>query len=230
MNKALLLLPAALLITTACETVESSDLRTSGMKAHITVVAKRDGATIGVDLSAGSFTDVKLNTGDKLEASAAGHSIRLKHGNFLGFDSYGARLDGVSKPGETVTVSLERDGETPAPNSTVKLPDAVKIASPHNQSTVPRGRDLQFRVNKDDDDFRVSWQGSCVNAGSSEGLIVGAGALVSLTPPSEGPATPKQCLVTFEVSRIEKGELDPAYKSGYITAERTATVVVRSVP
>lgn len=218
----------------ACSTVDSADLRTSGISASIVVASGSGGPNVRVGLSAGGLTTVKLEGDDSLTASSGGKSVTLDNSRFLGVDNYSAHIVGSTAPGTRVVVTLER-GDDQSTRSSVELPGPIKVVSPINQARWSRKRDLVIGVNHASGSIRVNWTGSCVLDGTTglsfdEGRpIVIPGSQLSLVEQT-GQKQPKRCLVTFIVTRIVRGQLGDAFKNGQITGERSTSVVVRSAP
>lgn len=228
----LLALGCLALALAACSTVDSADLRTSGINAHIRVDARSSGSEVSVSLSAGGLTSIELSEGDKLSVAGGGESATFDHHSLLGNHGYTATLDGVASPGQEVEVTLKRDDD-PSTTSRVRLPEPIEASGPRRAS---RSQDLLLEVNDAAGAIRVSWKGSCVAPGTDEEyaegepVIVPAGKLRPYQAEAGQPKPPKRCLVTFTVSRVLTGSLDDEFKSGSIEALRSTSVAVRSVP
>lgn len=231
-SPSLLALGCLALTLAACSTVDSADLRTSGINAHIRVDARSADSEVSVSLSAGGLTSVELSDGDELSVTGSDDSATFDHHSLLGKHGYTATLDGVAEPGEEVVVALKRDGD-PSTSSRVTLPEPIEASGPRRGS---RGQDLLLEVNDAPGAIRVSWEGGCVAPGADEEydegepLIVAAGTLQEYQAEAGQPKPPKRCLVTFTVSRVRTGSLDDEFKGGTIEAVRSTSVVVRSVP
>jgi hypothetical protein len=224
---------AAALTLAGCETVHSKDIRTSGIRAGITVLVDGRDTTVSVLLSAGSLTSIELDHGDSLTASGGGRTITLKRSNFLGRESYNGVLSGVTKPGTAITVALDRKaGDTDAPHSTIRLPALVRASVPGR--VYSRSRDsIPLHVSAGVGELRVESKGSCT-VGNSVGdtlqgppFVLPSGSLRSFEASAHAP---RRCDVTLALWRVEHGPVDSAYGGGGMTAERATTVVVRSAP
>lgn len=228
----LLALASALLIVSACSTVNSADLRTSGINAHIRVDARSGDSEVSVSLSAGGLTSIELSDGDDLSVASGDETATFDHSSLLGSHGYTANLDGVTEPDEEVAVTLKR-ADDPSTTSRVRLPEPIKASGPRRAS---RREDLLLEINQAPGVIRVSWEGSCVTSGTDqeydEGqpVVIPAGTLRPYKAGSDQPKPPKQCLVTFTVSRVLTGSLDDEFKGGSIEALRSTSVVVRSRP
>ncbi len=225
---------ALVAVTTACESIESGDLETSGINATISATVRDDGSATDVlaSLSAGALTSVDLDGEDKLSASADDVSVDLEESNLLGVFAYAGVLEGVSGPGTEVTVSLARSADkTPAPSSTVRLPVPVSLTAPAASAAFSRENDdivVDIDSAASDDDMRLSWSGECVK---NDGLDVPAGQAsvtinkgtitkrdqVDANDPDSEPV-PDSCTVTLRIERVIEGVLDPAWGGGRITS------------
>jgi hypothetical protein len=228
----LLALGCLALALAACSTVDSADLRTSGVNAHIRVDARSADSEVSVSLSAGGLTSIELSEGDKLSVAGGGESARFDHHSLLGNHDYTAFLDGVTEPGEEVEVTLKRDDD-PSTTSRVTLPEPIEASGPLRAS---RSQDVLLEVNDAAGAIRVSWKGSCVASGTDEEydegepVILPAGKLRPFQAEAGQPKPPKRCMITFTVSRVLTGSLDDEFKGGTIEAVRSTSVVIRSRP
>lgn len=130
MHRTRRLLPLIVILSlgqlTACSETDSTDVRTSGVRAEIDVVAEGDGATtVTADLEVGSggffATDLELAGGDTLTAMAFGLTQTLSKVSQL-LTHYYRTTFSQDTEGEQFTVSLSRPNDTSAPNSFVTLP------------------------------------------------------------------------------------------------------------
>ena len=223
-----------LLALAGCESVRSHDVRSGGIRASILVRVTGQGASVNVTLTAGGLTSIDLDPGDSLTASGGGRIINLRGTHFAGASAYSGTLTGVTKPGTKITVALHRGAsDTDAPHSTVELPGPItaRVAA----RTYSRSRDaIALHLNGNVGDVHVDWHGSCAVQDSIGVVVAGppyviaSGTLQSVAPGGAG-ATSK-CDLSLVVTRVEHGDIDPALNGGGITAERQATVVIRSVP
>jgi len=224
-------------LITGCATVDSADLRTSGISAHVVVRADRSGSTVVVDMTAGGLTSIELTGEDSLTARSGTIEAPFDESTMLGHHEYTAQLPGVTHPGTEVTVVLQRGPDDTTVSSTVLLPPGLQVVAPPQASTASRRRDLLIQTNHADGRIRVSWEGSCVapsqrDYADDSAIVVPAGALVRPEPIAGAtePPLPADCLVTLTVTRIADGSLGDGYDDGSITAERGATVVISSRP
>ena len=231
------LLIALALLTAACSTVDSNDLRTSGITSHIVVSTDGSGSTVTVEMGAGSLTSVELHNADRLVARSGDSEATFDQDDFLGRHTYTAHLVGVERPGTAVEVSLERGPDDTSVTSTVVVAPQLRVTGPTETTNVPRSQDLLLQTNHADGRIRVAWEGSCVVPGDQEyaadgALVVPAGALVRPEPVAGATTAPvpAACLVTLTISRIIDGTLGEGYDGGSIVAQRRLTRVIRSAP
>lgn len=213
--------------------MHSKDIRTSGIRAGIDVRVGGDGTTVSVLLSAGSLTSIELDDGDSLTASGGGKSVTLKRSNFLGHETYNGVLPGVTKAGTAINVKLDRKaGDTDAPHSSIRLPAPFRV-SVASRSYSRAHDSITLRTSAGVREVRVESKGSCTVGNSAGDTVQGppfvlpSGSLPSFDASAHEP---RRCDVTLTVWRLEHGPVDDAYGSGGMTAERAATVVVRSLP
>ncbi|MBT3223778.1 MAG: hypothetical protein HN348_32315, partial [Proteobacteria bacterium] len=119
-----IILGLALLI--GCADVESDDLLTSGMYAHLEVEALGDGTSrASAVLKAGgvnSNTYVDLTGDDALTAEFEGETQDMTKETVGNYHRYVADFDSDTA-GETLTIVFSRTVDAGAPTSTLTLPD-----------------------------------------------------------------------------------------------------------
>jgi len=222
-----LLIPLAFLAT-ACATVDSADLRTSGITSQIVVSTDSAGSTVVVTMTAGSLTSVELHGADRLVAHSDDTEGTFDQDDFLGQHTYTAQLPGVVAPGASVEVALERGPDDTSVTSSVVVAPRLQVTGRSEDVNVPRSQDLLLETNHADGRIRVAWTGSCVSPGDTVydadgAVVVQAGTLVRPEPVAGAttPPLPRACLVTLTISRIVDGSLGDGYDGGSITAERS---------
>jgi hypothetical protein len=96
---------AVVLILTGCSTVESKDIRTSGMTAHllVTLPENTEQADVTASLRVGTLTFVELGPNEQITASGGGQTTELDHHRAAGVTRYSNRLDAVVKAGTEIT-------------------------------------------------------------------------------------------------------------------------------
>lgn len=220
-------------LTAGCDTVDSADVRTSGVDAYVTVSTSSAGSEVTVSLSAGGLTSVELADGERLIASAGDEEVTLDHESFLGSHTYVGELGGVTEPGATITVTWERGPDDDDAVSTVDVAAPIDVVSPREGATARRSADLLFDVEGRTGDVEVSWEGSCVE-GETNGALTVPETDAVVVPADEvrynGIAKRRTCLVTFRLAHLVRGDLADEFEGGSIVARRVDSVTLRSRP
>jgi hypothetical protein len=221
-----LALPVALsLATVACTTVQSADIKTAGMSAHMTVTADGSGGTeavaqLNVDDNITDF--VTLSTGDSLVTQVAGQSQTMSESDVLNDVSYSAAFSGQDAANTSYTIAFNRKSDTSAPTSTCTLPAGFSISAPAAGLSFSRASDVinvAYGAAGTGDIMQYSISGSCLNEAVS--TSVGNGdpgtfsvAKGSLTLPSSNASSTATCQATLSITRKRVGQLDGAFGSG----------------
>ena len=229
---------AMAVLATACTSVHSSDLETSGMSAHMTVTADGSGATgVSVELNVDdNFTDyVDLTDGDSLVATpSGGPSEALSRNDALGVISYSAGFTGKDAPGTSYTVAFQRQSpDVSAPASACTIPTPFTITSPPGGASFSRSSDaiaVTYGSSGTSDAMSYLVTGSCVNqasgpiAGDSGAFTVPRGVLVAA-------GMTGSCTAQLSIWRTRDGQLDPAYGyGGGIACDQVRSVTFTSNP
>ena len=245
-RRPIVVLTATVIVLTGCSTVDSADVRTSGLTGNV-VASVPEGASytdVDASLTVGTLTFVQLGDGEKLTASGGGKSVTLKRQKISGATSYRGRLAGVKDAGTEIVIDLQRDGDnTSAPRSAVRLPETVRLEAPAAGARFSRARDdIRVRIASAPSKLPalLTWAGPCIVAGSIDlepgrtDVTISRGTLKPLTPASAGttppPASAATCQISLTVTRRSDGVLDPAFKNGSIRAESQSTRQVTSAP
>jgi hypothetical protein len=222
----------------ACTDLQSSDLKTAGMSAHINVTADGSGAstsaaTLNVD---SNITDyVQLTAGDTLVTTVAGQTQTMAATTTLGIITYSAGFTSEDAAGTSYTVALNRSaGNTSAPSSTVTMPAPFTVSAPASSQSFSRANnDITVTYSGSGQPDAMSWttSGDCINLASASisgdpGTFVIAKGTLAL----QGSNQTQNCTVTLTLSRTRVGTLDTAYYGGAITAAQQRTVTFTSTP
>lgn len=232
-------LGAGLLCATcaSCTTLNSNNLATSGMSAHMKVSADGTGqsrvsATLNVDNNSTDY--VNLTSGDSLTATALGQTRTMAQNNVLGVVSYDTSFSSADASGTVYTIDLQRSKETSAPSSHCTLPVSFAISAPAPGSAYSRANDA----------ITVSYS----NGGQSDPMSLSISGCVSYTLPfsdasagsvtiakgslqAGGSSATTSCEVTLTITRSRAGTLDNAFGSGgEITCEQVRSVTFTSMP
>lgn len=209
----LLLLPLTALACT--ETVESSDVRTSGVFPEFRVVADGSGSTrVSARLKVGgndSNTYLDLRDGDRIEVSAGGETRTLSE---TGTHSYAATFDLDEAGTEFVFAFLRSEQDENAPRSAVTLPEPFALEM--TTAEVSRaGGQVGFSWDPPaSGNLRWEVTGECVWSDQGNTADDGSHSLGSddvRAPTSDAAQT---CPVTLTVQRERAGSIDPAFTEG----------------
>lgn len=230
----------------ACSSLESEDLRTSGMRPDI-VVRSNDidaNSKLNVNIHVGesitSFVD--LDPPDVMTASVDGGApVELDESNLLGATGYSLDING-KEPGTEVLVALTRGEEDDsAPSSTVTFTEQLTLASPGSGAELSRATDdinVEWTSEASEDGVRVTVTGECIDSISLDvqagdtGVVIEAGTLQKKEDSNTEDDTdiPDSCGITVSVVRTRTGSLDPAYGGGSIRHEFSASAQATSKP
>jgi len=243
-------LPAAIVVFTAtaltgCAEVDSDTVRTTGFHANIDVEVGDTTTGVSVDLATGSAIDsdsIVLTYGDRLRATLGGYTqtlVRQDQHYFANFND--------ATPGQTVIVSLERQNDFSAMNSTVPLPERIEITAPGPGERYYAGEaiTLAWSPNQPGEQVEISFEGKCTNANGRLRPVY----VSSINTPdtgiysipvnsivnhhrSETPLAPGvPCSIAITLTRVSFGVLDAAYgRGGSISAIREKRIGVTVIP
>lgn len=244
-----ILLPAFLVFTaaglTGCAEVDSDTIRTTGFNANIDVKAGDTTTGVSVDLATGSAIDadsIVLTYGDRLRATLGGNTRTLTRQH----QHYFATFNDAT-PGQTVVVSLERQNDFSAMNSTVTLPERLEITAPGAGERYNRGEaiTLAWSPNVPDNEVKIRFKGKCTNSNGSlrpvyvssirtpdTGIYSIPVSVIVNHHGSEWPLAPGvPCSIAVSLERINFGVLDAAYgRGGSISASREKRINVTVIP
>jgi hypothetical protein len=234
-------LAVVVLTLTGCSTVESKDIRTSGMTANllVTLPENADEADLSASLRVGTLTFVELGGGEEITAAGGGKTTKLDHHRAAGVTEYRNRLDGVTTAGTEVTFSLKRDGDNAsAPTSTVVLPERVRLVAPAAGTTYSRRADLAVRIDSgaSQQPSILTWAGECIQPGSLQlepgrtSATIARGSIKPATTTATPSGSAPTCQIDLTLTRRVEGTLDKAFKDGSIVAETQSVRRVVSAP
>lgn len=239
MSRMIPALAIALAALVGCESVESTDVLTSGLYADLSATADGSGTTrTEAVLRVGggtSNTYLALAGDDTLSAleTASGTKITLDEHNLGDIYHYWADFDVDAEDSEFV-ISFERTIDDGAPDSNMTLPAPFDITGPDADANHSRAADLTVGWEPSGSADPMAWEivGECFHAasgtlsGDSGSVVVPAG---SLQPFDGEDAT--SCEATLTVSRARAGNLDPGYgEGGKITGRQVRQIKFRSDP
>lgn len=205
------------------ETVSSENIKTKGIAALIEVKAENENSSqVRVELLVGgdeSNTHVILDNGDKLTVAANGETKTLSAESE---GIYTATI-GTGAADTEFVIGLERPDDTPAPNSTGKLPAPFTLAAIDNKSRATDAVDITWDPSGSDS-IVIDVLGDCIKehkdikTSDTGSYTIAAGDLVSGFDSDKD----KTCDVTVRVWRERGGSPDGAY-------DGESTMVMRQV-
>jgi hypothetical protein len=225
------LLPAALLALGCTESVESTDVKTTGIYPEIEVVADGSGdSEVKVWLKVGgddSNTFLDLKGDDTLEVTVDGETKTLdQSGNY-----YRASFDVDAEGTEFIVAFLRGEDDDDAPASTVVMPAPFDLTVPSGE--LSRESDAIEYTWDPPGDGNVRWSldGSCVFNRSGNTPDDGENGLAAgeLEPTDSDEA--ESCTVELEVERAQEGDIDSAFtEGGSIVAKHVRSGSFTSTP
>lgn len=226
------LLPVALFALACTESIESTDVRTSGIYPEIEVVATGDGTSeVRVLLKTGgsnSNTYLDLTGDDTLEVTVDGDTKTMDQSG----DAYEATFD-VDAGGTEFTIALLRgDADEDAPESVVVLPEPFEMML--SATSASRADDDLEYTWEPEGDGNVSWDlsGECVSSDSGSTPDDGTNSIAAgdIEPKFESDAE-ESCTAKLSLERSQKGTLDAAFtEGGSLVAKQVRSDSVTSTP
>jgi hypothetical protein len=225
-------LPVALLALACTESVESTDVKTTGIYPVIEVVATGSGnSKVTVKLKVGgneSNTFLDLKGEDTLEATADGETKTLDQSG----DSYSASF-AVDAEGTEFTIAFLRgEDDESAPESTVVMPAPFDLSL--GASEASRADDALEYTWEPAADGDIEWQldGECVKPGIDGSTPDdGANELAAGKIETFDSDKEESCTVELELTRAEGGDIDPAFtEGGSIVAKQVRSDSFTSTP
>lgn len=206
----------ALAFTLGCtQSVESTDIRTTGIYPEITVTATGSGTSkVEVELKVGgssSNTYLDLTGEDQLKATVAGTAKILDD---TGSHTYSASFP-VDEEGTEFVISFLRGTiDDSAPASTVSLPAPYDFSvMPTEASRATEAIDLAWEPPATGN-VRWGLKGDCVKLASGTTPDDGAHSLPAGTIDTFESDNDKSCTVDIDLTRSQSGEIDPAFTEG----------------
>ena len=224
----------------ACESVESEDVRTSGIYADYSA-SSSDGLNtearailkVGGD---SSNTFVNLEGEDRLEVTSGGVTQTMIESNLGEIYSYRADFSGAEVDKPFVFALLRGSEDENAPDSNVSLPAPFALTAPQAGAVFGRAANDAIEVTwdaaEDGDSMEIDLEGSCFKDvheeldGDPGTYVIEAGSLEAL---DDGDA--ESCEATLSVHRLRTGSLDPAFEEGgKVVGEQVREVLIRIDP
>lgn len=197
------------------QSVESTDIRTTGIYPEITVTATGSGTSkVEVQLKVGgssSNTYLDLTGDDQLKATVAGTAKILDD---TGSHTYSASFPVDEEGTEFVISFLRGEIDDSAPASTVSLPAPFTFGvTPTEASRATEAIDLTWDPPATGN---VRWgiDGDCIKLDSGSTPDDGAQALPAGTIDTFDSDKDESCTVNVDLTRSSGGEIDPAFSEG----------------
>lgn len=225
-------LPAALFALACTESVESTDIRTTGIYPEIEVVATGNGRSdVSVWLKTGgskSNTYLDLKGEDTLEVTVDGDTKTMDQSG----DEYVASFD-VDAGGTEFTIAFLRgDEDENAPASVVSLPEPFDMAL--GVTTASRADDALEYTWEPAGDGDVNWSlsGDCVSSDIGKTPDDGTNSIAAgeIEPKFDSDAE-KSCSAKLALERAQRGTIDSAFtEGGSIVAKQVRNDSFTSTP
>lgn len=197
------------------ESVESTDIRTTGIYPEITVEAEGNGSsTVTVKLKVGgsnSNTFLDLTGGDTLEATVEGETKTLRE---TSDEVYSASFPVDAEGTEFLIAFLRTEEDESAPASVVELP------APFELEVAPR------EASRATDDVELSWDppgsgdldwdmsGECIRRQFDELPDDGTHVITADSIETSELDKDDSCTVTVQLERSQRGGIDEAFTEG----------------
>lgn len=224
-------LPAALLALGCTETVESTDIRTSGIYPEIEVVGNASGSSkVTVRLKTGgddSNTFLDLKGEDELKVTVGDETKTMDQSGNDYIASFSTNEGGT----EFTVAFLRGDDDDSAPASVVSLPEPFDMTIDTTKAS------------RETDDVPYSWDpagdgdmdwhldGDCIQLESGSTPDDGMNAIAAGKIGTFDSDKDKSCTAKLELSRAQGGTIDPAFtEGGSIVAKQVRADSFESVP
>lgn len=227
-------LPVALLALGCTESVESTDVKTTGIYPEIEVVSNGNGKSkVTVWLKVGgddSNTFLDLKGDDTLEASLdGGEPVTLDQSG----DSYSATFDTEEEGAEFTIAFLRGEDDDSAPASVVSLPAPYVLDVAVTEAS-RADDDVEFTWDPPADSGNMEWDlnGDCIKlAGDKTPDSAGTYTLAAGDIETFDSDKEESCTVDLETTRSQGGDIDSAFtEGGSIVAKQVRGVSFTSNP
>jgi hypothetical protein len=223
------------IVLSACTTVDSTDVKTSGIYASISAQTNGDGKT---DVSATLFVGnpvglnyVELTGDDKLLVKTAGMTKEMRETEVLNTVGHHAEF-ATDAEGAQFEVVFERSIDDGAPSSIATLPAKFDVTVA--PQTASRAQTLQFQWLPAGSPDAMSWTatGDCIELASSPMTDLGSHTITAdRFKKRMGTNIADTCEVTVTLMRSRAGTLDSHYgKGGEVRGIQARTFKITSTP
>jgi hypothetical protein len=223
------------------ETVDSTDVRTSGIYAKYQAISNGDETHLTARLLVGgneSNTDMRLTESDRLRGTVDTESKDLTDdNNNQMYEAFFAETAG----GTDVKIAFTRgDEDEDAPNSTAVLPEGFTLAGVANNESISRMDDLviTWDPSGDDDDMAWTLEGDCIKNNNFDLSQADTGTVTLAAgdvEPFNTDDADETCEVTFTLDRTRPGSVDTHFNDdsdgrGSFDAIQRREITFRSAP
>jgi hypothetical protein len=225
-------LPAALLALGCTETVESTDIRTTGIYPEIEVVANGSGSSkVTVRLKVGgddSDTFLDLKGDDTLEVTADGDTKTMDQSGNEYIASFPIDAEGT----EFTIAFLRGDADDDAPESVVALPAPFEMSLGASSSS--RADDAVEYTWEPEGSGDIDWElsGECIDSASDNTPDDGSDSIAAgEIEPKFADDEDKDCTAKLSLTRAQPATIDSAFtEGGSIVAKQVRSDSFTSTP
>jgi hypothetical protein len=211
---------ALTMLMVGCESVESTDIKTSGIWADLSVSHAGNQGTFSTATATlrvggpGSNTYVELVSGDDITVSVADLSVPMGEVALGDLIWYSATVEHTTG-GDEWTMALTRAADEPAPSSTMALPADFDVDAIPGDLDASGSVVVTWAPSGTSDGMAVTVDGDCVlserfDVSGDPGSFEVPGDQIQ--PTDEADAI--DCDLTYTVERSRVGQVDPAYEGG----------------
>ena len=230
------LIAISLLSSMACASVESTDVRTSGIYASFEAKGANDGTTkVHAELTVGENSNTYLDLAgeDALTATQGDESKSMSRNNLGSIVWYESSFS-TNAEGTTFNISFERGEDENAPNSEVSLPAPFDLTVPAEGDEFSMSADKITVAwnNISDDPMTLLVSGNCFY-GITENIVTDQGVFVIDAARLEpiDPTENEICTATLTLTRERDGTIDEAYgEGGKFKGRQVRTVTITVAP
>jgi hypothetical protein len=196
------------------ESVESTDVKTTGIYPEITVTADGSGSSrVRVRLKVGgsnSNTLLDLTGGDELTATVDGDTKVLDE---TSDETYTATFP-TDEEGTEFTIAFTREDDDSAPESTVTLPAPFTMSvSPTEASRASDDVDVEWDPPATGN-LEFSLSGNCIKSQDDDLPDDGSHTITADSIETFKDDEEESCTVSVELERAQRGNIDPAFTEG----------------
>ena len=151
---------------TSCASIDSSDIKTSGIYADFEAKSNGEGTTLlSANLKVGQNSNTYLNLveGDTLQASFENETAAMERKNLGSMIWYESTFS-TDKSDSSFTLNFQRENDDSAPDSNVSLPAPFDITVPSEGDSFSMSADkidIAWNNSDSDDEMQIMISGDC---------------------------------------------------------------------